>query len=195
VEIEGTIDDFIAGQWLMVAGQKVLINKDTEIEGTLSIGFSCEVKAISQKDGTLLAIKIKMEGTGRPEGVGPPKDLGPPKEIMGEEIEEVEIEGTIEDFVKGQWLRVAGQEVLIDGDTRIEGTLGVGLSCEVKAITQGDGTLLAINIKMEEAGTPEKPGPPEGEGPREKPVPPEEIGPPEKEGPPEEAGQGSLPQR
>jgi len=104
-----------------------------------------------------------------------------PEEVREEEIEEVEIEGTIEDFVEGQWLRVAGQKVLIDGDTEIEGTLGIGLSCEVEAIPQEDGTLLAINIKIEEAEHPEEEGSPE------------EIGPPEEVGPPGETDQGSLP--
>jgi len=130
-----------------------------------------------------------------------------PEEVREEEIEEVEIEGTIEDFVEGQWLRVAGQKVLINGDTEIEGTLDIGLSCEVKAIPQDDGTLLAINIKMEEAGRPEEAGPPEDKGLPEKPGPPEEIGPleeigppekvgpPEEASPPEEAGQGGLPSR
>ena len=112
-----------------------------------------------------------------------PGQAGLPEAVREEEIEEVEIEGTIDDFVAGQWLMVAGQEVLINKDTEIEGTLSIGFSCEVEAIPQKDGTLLAINIKIEEPGRPQRVGPPEDKGP------------PEKPGPPEEAGQGSLPRR
>ena len=115
-----------------------------------------------------------------------PRQADLPEEVREEEIEEVEIEGTIEDFVEGQWLRVAGQKVLIDGDTEIEGTLGIGLSCEVEAIPQEDGTLLAINIKAEEAERPGEVGPPDEPGPPEEAVPPEEPGAPEQPEVPEE---------
>jgi len=59
VKIEGTIDSFTEDS-VTVNGTIVLINEDTEIEGTLAEGAEAKVEAIATEEG-LLALKIEVE--------------------------------------------------------------------------------------------------------------------------------------
>lgn len=59
VEIEGTIDSFTEDS-VTVNGTIVLIDEDTEIEGTLAEGAEAKVEAIATEEG-LLALKIEVE--------------------------------------------------------------------------------------------------------------------------------------
>ena len=62
VELEGTIQDLVIGQWLVVEGRKVLIDGNTDFEGDLAIGSDCEVEATVLRGGALLAKEIECEG-------------------------------------------------------------------------------------------------------------------------------------
>ncbi len=184
MEIEGAVTELVPGEWLVVNGQKVGINADTEVLGTLEVGRECEVTVLLQKDGTLLAVKVKAEA-------GRPEEVIPSEGAAGEEAEEAEIKGAIDDFLPGQWLKVDDQKVLITEDTEIDGTLRSGISCEVLALLREDGTLVAIEIKTEEAGPPEDAGLPEPELPGEEGASDGEQAP----GPPDETKPDGLPGR
>ena len=65
LEFEGTIENMPPdapwiGEWV-IDGQTVIVNADTVIEGTPEIDLIAKVEALVQPDGSLLAIKIKVE--------------------------------------------------------------------------------------------------------------------------------------
>lgn len=67
----------------------------------------------------------------------------------------VELKGLIEAFnlVDGEgWVEILDQEVAIDENTEIEGTLEVGLMAEVEVVVQPDDSLLATEIEIEDVG-------------------------------------------
>ena len=63
--------------------------------------------------------------------------------------EEFEIEGTIESLTD-TGIVVDGQEIIIDETTEIEGILAVGTMVEVEALVQDDGSLLALEVEVED---------------------------------------------
>lgn len=81
----------------------------------------------------------------------------PLQEALGLEVEEtpvpevveVEFSGTIESIGEGSWV-ISGQTVLVDANTMVEGTPQVGLTAEVTALSQPDGSLLATHIEIQE---------------------------------------------
>jgi len=70
-------------------------------------------------------------------------------DLDGGEDEEFEIEGTIESLTD-TGIVVDGQEIIIDETTEIEGTLEVGAIVEVEALVQDDGSLLALEVEVED---------------------------------------------
>jgi len=136
VRFEGVIEAMPAGsmygEWV-VAGQAISVTQSTEIEGTLAVGAYVKVKAERQADGSLVAIKIKVEA---PEG---------------DEKTEVEFQAIIKSLPEGgligEWV-VGNHTLTVDVNTEIEGTPQVGLMVEVKAERQADGSLLALEIKI-----------------------------------------------
>jgi hypothetical protein len=62
--------------------------------------------------------------------------------------EEIEFSGTIEEMGSSAWI-ISGITVQIDQDTELEGILEVGTLVEVEAMTQEDGSLLALEISAE----------------------------------------------
>ena len=71
--------------------------------------------------------------------------------LLGEGREEdVEFHGVIEAKETGTWL-VSGITVAVDGQTELKGALEVGDLVKVEALTQADGSLLAIEIYGEGA--------------------------------------------
>ncbi len=61
VEYFGVIEEMEASQWV-ISGYTVLINSDTELSGALEVGTRVKVEAVTQDDGSLLAIEISAEG-------------------------------------------------------------------------------------------------------------------------------------
>lgn len=60
IKIEGTAAN-VTGTNLVVDGKTIEINDATKIKGSLANGAAVEVKAIKQSDGSLLAVKIKVD--------------------------------------------------------------------------------------------------------------------------------------
>jgi hypothetical protein len=58
-DIEGTIDS-LTDNTVVIDGQTILINADTEIEGTLAVGATVRVEILIQPDGSLLALEIEV---------------------------------------------------------------------------------------------------------------------------------------
>jgi len=145
IEFEGVVDS-IGTDWLTVLGNKVYADSNTIVLdnnrnpisfGDLAVGMRVEVKAFLQNDGTLLAVRIKLEDNG---------------------ANEIEIHGTA-DSLSANSVFVSGIEFFVDAQTQyfnhanmpISFTdLQVNMFVEVKTFVQTDGSYLAIKIKIED---------------------------------------------
>ncbi|MBI5878655.1 MAG: hypothetical protein HZB53_13480 [Chloroflexi bacterium] len=116
IEFRGPILSFSDTQWV-VAGKTLSITAQTVISGTPAVGAIAEVKASRLSDGTLVALKIKVESAKH-------------------ETERVEFKGIISAFSDTQWT-VGGKNVIVDANTVISGTPQIGLMAEVRAIKSG----------------------------------------------------------
>lgn len=123
--IKGTVDN-ITGNKISIDGQIVFTDNNTRIEGTLAAGKHVTVKAKIQGDGSLLAVKIEVNGRYY-----------------------VKLEG-IAANVTATSLKVNRNAIKIDDSTRIVGKqpLENGAFVKVQAITQSDGSLLAVKIQV-----------------------------------------------
>lgn len=61
VEFLGLIESMGEGSWV-ISGIQVLVDTQTEIKGTYEIGDLVKVEALTQTDGSLLALEIYLEG-------------------------------------------------------------------------------------------------------------------------------------
>lgn len=123
-EFSGVIEEIRQDRWV-VAGQELLIEPDSEIEGTPAVGAMAHVKADAYIDGRLVARRITVENL----------------------QEVVQFEGFVQEIHEDYWV-VAGQEVFIDAETAILGEAQIGSIVEVTAVEREDGTLLAQRIRV-----------------------------------------------
>ena len=142
VEFTGTIAS-ISGELpnltLLVDDHTVKTDDQTLITGTLAVGQLVQVKGQVQLDGSILASRIKVEDV--PGDEGEAEFRGPI----------VSLPGSLN--FTGEWV-VGDFTVTVDGSTAIDqsrGSIAVGAIAEVKAVRQPDGSLLAIQIKIEDA--------------------------------------------
>ncbi|MDX1531473.1 MAG: DUF5666 domain-containing protein, partial [Rhodothermales bacterium] len=149
VEVEGFIEE-LGADFLVVDGLTFLVDDATEVRGEdgepilfgdLTVGTFVEVEATVLDDGRLLALEIEVDA---------PEDEGE---------DEFEITGTIEEIgadylvVNTLTFRVDDETLVLDDDDRVIrfADLGVGLLVEVHAAPLPDGTLLALEIEIEDA--------------------------------------------
>ncbi len=146
IELEGNITALSASS-LTVGDTEVFVNVLTVIEGhmhtllsflDLQVGQRVEVKAQKQNDGTLLALRIKLEMR------------------LGDRM--IEVKGEIEAKTETS-LTVAGKTFTVNELTVVMGEergrltfadLQVGQRVEVKGLLLPDGTLTAVLIKVED---------------------------------------------
>ncbi len=139
VSFKGSIES-LSGDTLMVAGQTVVKNAQTIVQGTLAVGAFVEVEGTLQSNNSVLAKSITVEHNG------------------GEDVGEVEFRAPIVSAPSaapwlGTWV-VGDYTVVADGTTVIDvsrATPAVGVIAEVKATQKADGTLHADKIKTEDA--------------------------------------------
>lgn len=153
-ELSGSIDSVKAPD-LVVSGQTVHTDAHTgfRIAGVaaaladLKAGEQVEVEGAEQADGSVLAREIKIEGA-------------------GDAASEIELRGVIS-ALSSPDLSVAGRTVHTNAGTRIEvdgqaaafGALKAGQAVKVKGAAQGDGSVLAGEIKASSALPPPPPTP------------------------------------
>jgi len=144
IEFSGEIQEIGTDAWV-IAGKTVAVDGDTVIEGTPRVGAGAFVKAEQYADGHLVAKRISIE----------------------DEPTIVQFEGRIQAIGDTQWT-IAGQTVIVNGDTQIDGDPQIGAIAEVEAVVQDDGTMIARSIRVKVLAEPTAtPSPtPEGEEPR-----------------------------
>jgi len=152
VEFEGTLLVFTTtrpSEWVIETetptGTKqisVTVTRETYVntnKGPVEVGARVEVKALRQTDGTLVAVRIKVEDD-------------------SDEDMRVEFEGTVvtTDTIPGTWVVETEDSermtVTVTADTVIvppTAPLILGASVEVKALEHPDGSLEALHIKVE----------------------------------------------
>ena len=128
VEFKGTVEELLPNGY-RVSGRTVAVTTTTRIDGPITVGTFVEVKGILQPDGTILALRIHVEGEDKAKG-------------------EVEFKGTVEEILPDGY-RIAGRIVRVDANTQIDGAITAGAFVEVKGFVQGDGSIRAVRIHLE----------------------------------------------
>lgn len=126
------------GEISVTVTSSTTINTD---KGPLEIGCWVEVEALKLLDGTLVAIRIKVEDD--PDADNEVEFTAP--------IAELPSSGP-EGFI-GQWVFATepiSTTVVVTPNTEVEGDPEVGLEAEVKGFLQGDGFVHAESIKIED---------------------------------------------
>lgn len=147
VELEGTFLGVDAdGKW-NVNGASVLIDPLTRLKGGPKVGERIKVKAVLQKDGSLLATKIEGKGRGKSRSKNKAK-----------------VRGTVDDILDDGTLVVDGVPISLSVLTDLDIDPEIGDSVAVEASLQPDGSLIASEVEEdEEPGTEELPQPSEAE--------------------------------
>ena len=123
-----------AGNWI-VGGTTTVVDEDTDTDGPPKVGQRLKVKALLQKDGSLKAREIENKGKAHADGV---------------HNQEGEIEGIFQGIDEnGNWI-INGAKVAVDDLTEVEGSPAIGSRVEIKTTYQDDGSLLAIEVEVEE---------------------------------------------
>ncbi len=146
MEYKGYIDS-LGTDWLAVLGNVIYVDSNTVVLdasrlpisfGDLTVGTKVEVKAIVQADGSLLAVRIKIEDTN---------------------ANEIEMHGSI-DTLGTDWITVSGVTFDVDANTMVFDQfrnpinftdLISGLFVEIKGLVQTTGNPLAVKIKIEDS--------------------------------------------
>ena len=141
IEFSGTVSGLtgtLPNLTLMVGEHTVKTNSQTQISGTLNVGVLVEVTGTTQQDGSVLASRITVQ------------------DDSGET--EVEFRGPIvalpsDPSLNGTWV-IGNVTVTVDLTTTVLPTrtaAALGAIAEVDAKRQPDGSLLAIEIQIEQA--------------------------------------------
>jgi hypothetical protein len=124
--VSGTVDN-VTGNKIIVEGITIFTDNNTRIKGQLTPGVFVNIQTTNQTDGSPLAVEIKA------------------RDDSGKYIN-----------IKGAAANLTGTSLVVDGKTintnnitKINGSLAAGAVVEVKAITQSDGSLLAVKIKID----------------------------------------------
>ena len=146
VEMEGRVEE-IGSDYFVVNGFTFLVDSNTQFYGRdhqvlsfgdLSVNDWVEVKAREQSDGSLLALRVKIENE--------------------DDRYKVEMEGLI-DTVYADVIVVNGIEFYVDSSTVITDKMGTtytladlqsGMRVEIKAYVDADGKYVAIRIKVKD---------------------------------------------
>lgn len=161
VEFTGLVEAIGATAW-QIGGQTVLITAETEIRDNPQVGDMVEVRALRAIQGALTATRIRLNTSGPTgsNGTSTPGSGGGPTPITGtpnptqtpeathtDEPPETEFQGTVT-AINGSVWTIAGQPVIVTGDTELQDNPGLGSFVEVRAWQYPDGSLVARRIRV-----------------------------------------------
>jgi len=155
-KLEGIVSGFSDQRVALEEGRSVAINSDTRIDGDLYIGAEVEIRLYVNDSGILVATRIKVskpyehsditlsgaaETTDDSDGTDEPK--------AEDRNTKFRLEGFVREFTSTRLVLRSKQQILINRSTEIDGTLYVGAEVEIEGIRRADGTLLALEVKVE----------------------------------------------
>ncbi|MDW8183894.1 MAG: DUF5666 domain-containing protein [Anaerolineae bacterium] len=124
IQLKGVVDAILPNGY-RIAGRTVMVTTTTRIDGPITVGTFVKVKGLLQPDGTILASRIHRE-------------------------EEVKFTGIVEAILSNGY-RISGRTVVITDITEVKDPVAVGDWVEVKGFLQGDGSILAREIRVKRA--------------------------------------------
>ncbi|GBD08505.1 hypothetical protein HRbin22_00745 [Candidatus Thermoflexus japonica] len=124
IEFQGVVEEILPNGY-RIAGHIVVVTTTTRIEGSITVGAFVKVEGIPQPDGTILATHIRLQ-------------------------EEVRFTGVVEAILSNGY-RVSGRTVVVTDLTKVKDPVAVGDWVEVKGFLQGDGSILAREIRVKKA--------------------------------------------
>jgi hypothetical protein len=130
VEFTARVESIGTESWI-VGGLEVFLEADTEVAPGIQTGDMVKVHAFVAEDGRLIAREIEPAG-------------------QDDELE-FEAVGIVEAISPESWM-IAGVEYLITPFTEIEDVVAVGDTVEIEARRESDGSLTALEIKLDTSG-------------------------------------------
>ncbi len=152
VSVYGIIEFLDKERWVL-NGHEIIINTETKIEETPSVGLRARVEGKPQPDGRILAESIKVLESPREPDKAPKEDRRPPDRTptssgdTSKKQDDIRIKGTIEEIGIDRW-RVDGQTVVVSSETVVEDVPKVGANVQIEGVRQENGTVLAIRVKV-----------------------------------------------
>jgi uncharacterized protein DUF5666 len=140
-EFNGIVESIGASSWT-ISGRVVVVDSSTQIIGTPALGDIADVDALRAADGTLTAVRIKVEDA---------------------EPQEIEFSGIVESIGATSWT-ISGQAVGVDSSTQILGSPAQGDTVEVKALKSSQGAFQATRIEKVNGSGSGNGNPGEGDG-------------------------------
>lgn len=136
-EFVGVAVQISTGEW-MIDGIQVQVDSQSEIEGAISEGDQVKVHVYLTLEGNLVARDIELFHDDVPED-------------QDEEIKEIEFSGVVEAIAGDIWT-IGGTEVRMTSQTEIESGIAIGDAVQVEAYQAADGTLVALEIEVDDDG-------------------------------------------
>jgi hypothetical protein len=130
-EFFGIVEEITDELWV-IGEHSVLITPFTEIKGPIVVGDMVKVHASFNAEGELVAREIEL-----------------PEQDEHQEDDEVEFVGVVETQSEDGWW-IDGQFVQISDQTEIEDDIAEGDLVKVEALRNDDGSLLALEIELED---------------------------------------------
>jgi hypothetical protein len=131
VEFTGIVESMAGNMWT-VAGMKVEVNRETEIEEKPAVGALVEIKGVRMENGVILAESVEIEK--------PVSPAGPANRTV---IFSAEITS-----ITGQLWMIGDYTVIVRGNALLEGEPQVGATAHVQGVAQRDEVVLAEVIKV-----------------------------------------------
>jgi uncharacterized membrane protein YgcG len=176
IELTGVVASLTAENWT-ISGRLVAVTPQTEIKGSFSVGDTVKVHAQVNADGSLTALEIEAapaagnandnlnandNDNGNSNGNENDNDNGNSNENENDDADDnsndsadedkFEFTGTVQTILPDLWV-IGGITVAVSPETRIRGTIAVGDKVEVNAFELPDGSLTAIEIKLEDGSS------------------------------------------
>lgn len=138
-KISGIVESISGNEWI-VDGQKVKLDRETDIRTQARVGEAATVEGQIQADGSIIAREIKPKEKETTTG-----KQADDKETASRSI--LRLSGIVQKYSPTE-LTVNGRTISITPDTKVEGSLSMGLTVEIEAKQQPDGKVLAVFIKV-----------------------------------------------
>lgn len=145
LQYHGTVEKITGTAWV-IDGVTYTVDAMTRIEGTIQVGDPVEFYAFTAADGTQALWKVELASS--PDGPGDAMESGDQEGDMEDaSTAENGSKGTVGAISAGSWT-IDGITYLVDGNTKIEGTIQVGDSVEFHSYTTADGTQALASVEL-----------------------------------------------